>query len=101
LWHAVIPTLAYSILLVAGIVLRSRPTAALFWIGGSALLLLYVGIHNAWDTVIYIATERWPKPNVQPESQGSRPPVDLPSSVPPSSARPGRKMRSSVWQFLA
>jgi hypothetical protein len=31
---------------------------ALFAIGGAALLLLFVGIHNAWDTTTYVATGR-------------------------------------------
>ena len=31
---------------------------SLFVIGGAALLLLYVGIHNAWDAVVYIAIAR-------------------------------------------
>jgi hypothetical protein len=31
----------------------------LFVIGGVALLLLFIGIHNAWDTVAYVvATEK-------------------------------------------
>jgi hypothetical protein len=27
-------------------------------IGAAALLLLFIGIHNAWDTVTYIAIDR-------------------------------------------
>jgi hypothetical protein len=26
---------------------------ALFGVGGAALLLLFIGIHNAWDSVVY------------------------------------------------
>jgi hypothetical protein len=32
---------------------RSNVAAALLGVGGAALLLLFVGIHNAWDTVTY------------------------------------------------
>jgi hypothetical protein len=32
--------------------------AALFAVGSSALMLLFTGIHNSWDTVTYIAVER-------------------------------------------
>jgi hypothetical protein len=35
---------------------------ALFVIGATALLLLFIGIHNAWDTVTYVAVERWQAP---------------------------------------
>ena len=55
LFHAVFPLIAYAALLVAAIVLASHPQRALFVIGGTALLLLFIGIHNSWDTVTYIA----------------------------------------------
>jgi hypothetical protein len=38
-----------------------RPTLCLFVLGGAAVLLLFIGIHNAWDTVSYIVMERWDK----------------------------------------
>ncbi len=55
LWHAVFPLIAYAVLLIAAVVLRSYPQKALFAVGATALLLLFIGIHNAWDTVTYIA----------------------------------------------
>jgi hypothetical protein len=55
LWHAVFPFLAYGGLLWAAIRLPRDTTAALFAIAGTALLLLFTGIHNSWDTVTYIA----------------------------------------------
>ena len=58
LWHCVLPVIAYSALLVAAILLVWRPEASLFVIGATALLLLFVGIHNAWDAVNYVALER-------------------------------------------
>ena len=32
---------------------RSHMREALFGVGAAALLLLFVGIHNAWDAVVY------------------------------------------------
>ncbi|MEA2694750.1 MAG: hypothetical protein QOJ16_4137 [Acidobacteriota bacterium] len=58
LWHVVFPFLAYGALLVAAIALRRDPAAALFAVGASALMLLFTGIHNSWDTVTYIAVEQ-------------------------------------------
>ena len=55
LWHAVLPLISYALILISAIVLRSYPQRALFVIGATALLLLFIGIHNAWDTVTYIA----------------------------------------------
>jgi len=55
IWHSVLPFLAYIVMLVAAVVLPRYHVPALFSIGASALLLLFIGIHNAWDTVTYIA----------------------------------------------
>lgn len=43
---------------MATILLQRNPVPVLFLIGGAALLLLFIGIHNAWDTVTYLALER-------------------------------------------
>lgn len=58
LWHTIIPFTVYGVLLVAAILLPSRENAALFFVGGAALSLLFIGIHNSWDTVTYIVVDR-------------------------------------------
>ena len=55
LWHTVFPLISYTALVVAAIVLLGNPALALFVIAAVALLLLFIGIHNAWDTVTYVA----------------------------------------------
>ena len=62
LFHTVLPLVSYSALVIAGILLPGLPTQALFIIAAATLLLLFVGIHNAWDSVTYIASVRRPKP---------------------------------------
>jgi hypothetical protein len=57
-WHTAIPFLAYALLTVAGIVLHVNATLALFTVAAVSLLLVFVGIHNSWDTVTYIALSR-------------------------------------------
>jgi hypothetical protein len=57
LWHTVFPLVSYTALVVAAIVLAGNPVPALFFIGAGTLLLLFIGIHNAWDDVTYIAFE--------------------------------------------
>lgn len=57
LWFAVAPVVAYLSLLVAALFLASAPTPMLFTIGATILLLMIIGIHNAWDLVTYIAIE--------------------------------------------
>ena len=55
LWFVVIPLVSYTTLVVAAIVLQANPTPALFGTGAAVVLLLFTGIHNAWDTVTYVA----------------------------------------------
>ncbi len=55
LWYTIFPLVSYSALVVAAIVLPFNATPALFITGAATLLLLFTGIHNAWDTVLYIA----------------------------------------------
>jgi hypothetical protein len=54
-WYAVLPLLAYAMLLAGAILLAWRPAVALFVVAGAALVLMFNGIHNAWDTVTFIA----------------------------------------------
>lgn len=58
IWHCALPLVAYAALLPAAIVIRSQTGPSLFTIGATALLLLFIGIHNAWDAVTYIALQR-------------------------------------------
>jgi ABC-type Mn2+/Zn2+ transport system permease subunit len=53
--HAILPGLAYGCLFAAGLFFRAHPGAALYYVAATALVLLYVGIHNAWDAALYIA----------------------------------------------
>ena len=69
IWHTILPFLSYAALLVAGITARAE--SSLYVIAACALLLLYIGIHNAWDTAIYISVmkrkeERQPPPSNEP-----------------------------------
>jgi hypothetical protein len=58
LWHIAFPFLAHAMLLGAGLSLVRRPTGALFTIATASLLLLFIGIHNAWDTSTYMVMQR-------------------------------------------
>ena len=53
LFHFVLPLVAYVALPVSALAASTRAREALFGVGGPALLLLFVGIHNAWDAVSY------------------------------------------------
>jgi hypothetical protein len=63
LFHTVLPLVSYTALLVAALVLPGQPAPALFVIAAGTMLLLFIGIHNAWDNVTYIAIELAPPQN--------------------------------------
>jgi hypothetical protein len=58
--------LAYSVLLASAVALPGHPSPALFVTGAAVLTLLFIGIHNAWDAVTYIAVDPWEPPSKRP-----------------------------------
>ena len=59
LFHTGLPFLAYAMVLAASFTLVHVTVDASFGVAGASLLLLFIGVHNAWDTVTFIATEQW------------------------------------------
>ncbi|HXW83574.1 MAG TPA: hypothetical protein VEJ86_04165 [Candidatus Binataceae bacterium] len=53
LFHAVLPLIAYVVLALSALAVPAHTREALFGIGTAALLLLFIGIHNAWDSTSY------------------------------------------------
>jgi hypothetical protein len=58
IWNVVLPVLAYLALAVTGFILPRQVAASLYTVSGAVLLLLFIGIHNAWDVVVWMTTER-------------------------------------------
>ncbi len=51
LFHVLLPFAAYAVLAISAYAAYSHARPALFLVGAAALLLLFIGIHNAWDAV--------------------------------------------------
>lgn len=58
LWYLALPLLAHLLLIVAAFVLAENSALALYTVGSAMLLLLLIGIRNAWDMVTFLAVER-------------------------------------------
>jgi len=58
IFHVILPLFAYTLLLAGAFSLITFTETALFMIGTMGVILLFVGIHNAWDTVTFIVTEK-------------------------------------------
>jgi len=55
-WNVVLPSLAYTALIVLGLLIWQRTELALFGVAALALLLLFIGIRNAWDIAVWMTT---------------------------------------------
>jgi hypothetical protein len=55
-WYVLLPLALYLMLLVAAALVPARIRLALSLVATVALGLVFIGIRNAWDTVIFIAT---------------------------------------------
>ena len=54
LFHVLLPVASYALLAGSAFAARSYMRPVLFLVGAAALLLLFVGIHNAWDIVTHL-----------------------------------------------
>ena len=52
-FHLILPFFAYALFAATPLIALTREREALFGSAGAALLLLFVGIHNAWDAVSF------------------------------------------------
>jgi hypothetical protein len=87
IWNATLPCLCYLALLVAGVWALQQPAAALYLIGAAALVLLFVGIHNAWDLAVWFTVER-PGARAKQDSGGSSAGDNAQPQQGPSAASP-------------
>lgn len=53
-WYSILPCIVYAALATSALFLCTATLIASFVIAGSALALLLIAIHNAWDTVTHI-----------------------------------------------
>ena len=66
LFHVALPSAAYVGVALATWLLPRWPQQLMFVFGTAAVLLLFVGLHNAWDTVTYVVVQRWEKSKRDP-----------------------------------
>lgn len=55
LWHTVFPLASYTAIVIASALLSRNLERSLFAVAAAILSLVLIGIHNAWDTVTYLA----------------------------------------------
>jgi hypothetical protein len=70
LFYVLLPLAAYAVLAGSAFAARSHARTALFYVGAAALMLLFTGIHNAWDTVTHLV---FVEPRGEQEDEMDRP----------------------------
>ena len=53
IFHLVLPFVSYGLLVLSAFAAAKHTHEALFGVGAAAVALLFIGIHNAWDAVVY------------------------------------------------
>jgi hypothetical protein len=53
IWNVVLPAIAYGVLLGTACFIWTRPERSLYAAGAVSLLLMFIGIHNAWDIAVW------------------------------------------------
>jgi hypothetical protein len=69
LWNVVLPCLSYGALCAAAVLIGRHPDDALYAVGGASLMLLFIGIHNAWDIAVWMSLRK----QDEPRAEGSKP----------------------------
>jgi hypothetical protein len=53
IWNVVLPAIAYAVLLGSAYLIWTRPERSLYAAAAASLLLMFIGIHNAWDVAVW------------------------------------------------
>jgi hypothetical protein len=68
LLHVLLPLVAYAVLVLSALAARAYTAEVLFVVGAATLLLLFIGIHNAWDSIFYRVFARRRDTKAEPDS---------------------------------
>jgi hypothetical protein len=53
IWNVALPGIVYAVLLAAAFLIWRRPAPSLYGVAAGSVLLMFVGIHNAWDVAVW------------------------------------------------
>lgn len=76
IWNVAVPGVAYGALLAMAFLLWRRPDPALDGVAAASMLLLFTGIHNAWDIAVWMTLRKHDgsKPQEAKSEEGTRAP---------------------------
>ena len=63
IWNVALPALVYGGLLVMAFLVWRKPVQTLYGVAAACLLLLFIGIRNAWDIAVWMTVKRPREPH--------------------------------------
>jgi hypothetical protein len=76
IWNAILPTATYAVLFIAGLIATVHTPTSLYLTAAASMVLLIIGIHNAWDIAVWFTAER---PGAQAQEEKKPPPSEPPA----------------------
>ena len=58
IWNVVLPAIVYAALFAAAFLIWSRPAPCMYVVAAVSVLLMFIGIHNAWDVAVWNTVRR-------------------------------------------
>jgi hypothetical protein len=58
LWHAIWPSVVYGAMFAMAFFVWREPSQSLYGIGASLAMLLFIGVHNAWDVAVSVTVQK-------------------------------------------
>lgn len=89
-WHVILPLVAYLALFVSGIATRRGVEGSRYGVAASALLLLFIGIHNAWDAAVWIATSSQEQQQASQSAEAAQGSETAPAPQPSPATSPSQ-----------
>jgi hypothetical protein len=68
LWHAIWPTMVYGAMFAMALLVWREPSQSIYGMAASLALLLFVGVHNAWDVAVSITAQKLKEANKEEET---------------------------------
>jgi hypothetical protein len=75
-WNVLLPLVCYAGLLLAGLMMSVHVALALYLTAAVTVMLLFTGIHNAWDIAVWFTAER---PGARDDPSKKTPPGEPPA----------------------
>jgi hypothetical protein len=76
LCNVILPFLSYATLCAAAVLVSHHTDDALYGVGGASVMLLFIGIHNAWDIAVWMSQRKHGSPGADDSKPESQSPAD-------------------------